>query len=492
MTTLSIDRIVRVSINLQPLAAARRNFGVLLIAGSSPVIDQVERIRSYTSIEQVGADFGVDDPEYQAALLFFAQVPRPYNLHIGRWFADGAQALLRGAILPADMAQASAWTGIDAGSFRVAVDGDEAEDIVDLNFTGVTTMSGVAAIIDAALATAGAGCTWDGSRFVIASDTVGAGSSLSYLSTAATGTAIAAMMRATEATASALMGGIDPETPAEATMLMADRSGDWYGLMFADPAVTDEQHLAVAAYIEAASKSRIYGITITDTRALDATYELDVASQLKALSRRRTCVTYSANPYAIASAFGRAFTVNFAGNKTTITLKFKQLPGIVAEGLTESQAQALADKRCNVFVQYDNDTAIFQEGTMSGQAFFDEIHSLDWLQNALQNSCYNLLYQSKTKIPQTDGGVNQIVTTLESVFGEAIDNGLIAPGAWNADGFGQLERGDYLAKGYYIYAQPMADQDQSEREQRKAPPIRCAIKLAGAIHFVDVEIDVNR
>ena len=153
---------------------------------------------------------------------------------------------------------------------------------------------------------------------------------------------------------------------------------------------------------------------------------------------------------------------------------------------------ALAGKNCNVFVRYDNDTAILQEGVMAGGAFFDEIHGLDWLQNAAQNECYNLLYQSKTKIPQTDAGVNQIVTTLAKVLGEGVNNGLIAPGVWNADGFGQLERGDYLPDGWYIYAQPVDDQPQSEREQRKAPPIQAAVKLAGAIHFVDVQIDVNR
>ena len=39
---------------------------------------------------------------------------------------------------------------------------------------------------------------------------------------------------------------------------------------------------------------------------------------------------------------------------------------------------------------------------------------------------------------------------------------------------------------------PVAEQAQSEREQRKCPPIQIAAKLAGAIHFVDVQIDVNR
>ena len=143
-------------------------------------------------------------------------------------------------------------------------------------------------------------------------------------------------------------------------------------------------------------------------------------------------------------------------------------------------------------LMYDNETAIFQEGVMSGPAYFDEIHGLDWLQNAIQSETWNLLYQSKTKIPQTDAGANQIITCIEAVLGEAVNNGLVAPGTWNADGFGLLERGDYLDKGYYVYTTPVAEQAQSEREQRKCPPIQIAAKLAGAIHFVDVQIDVNR
>ncbi|MFR3458456.1 MAG: hypothetical protein ACLTTU_09115 [Bilophila wadsworthia] len=56
---LSVDRVVRVGINLQPMAAARRNFGTLLIIGASGVIDMEERLR-YTGIDGVAADFGMD------------------------------------------------------------------------------------------------------------------------------------------------------------------------------------------------------------------------------------------------------------------------------------------------------------------------------------------------------------------------------------------------------------------------------------------------
>ena len=52
-----------------------------------------------------------------------------------------------------------------------------------------------------------------------------------------------------------------------------------------------------------------------------------------------------------------------------------------------------------------------------------------------------------------------------SVLDQAVNNALVAPGTWNGDGFGQLERGDYLPKGYYVYSEPIELQAQSEREK---------------------------
>ncbi|MCV5837762.1 DUF3383 domain-containing protein, partial [Escherichia coli] len=52
--------------------------------------------------------------------------------------------------------------------------------------------------------------------------------------------------------------------------------------------------------------------------------------------------------------------------------------------------------------------------------------------------------------------------------------------------------GDTLTKGYYVYADAVANQAQSDREARKSPVIQAAIKLAGAIHYGDVQINVVR
>ena len=487
---LNVGRLVSVTVNLAPLAAARRGFGTLLVAGDSNVIDGSERFRAYVDLESVAGDFGTSAPEYEAASLYFGQSPRPQQLMIGRWIRTATAALLKGGILTTAEQALANWTAITTGSFKVTIDGTE-KTVTGLDFSAATNLNGVASAINAVLT--GGTVAWDGSRFTVTSATTGIASSVGYASAAATGTDISGLLKLTSLTALAPVPGYAAETPVEAVAIFANQSAMWYGLSFAASTMpTDDQLIAVGEFIEGASITRIFGVTETDTRVLDATYTDDLATRFKALNYKRTCVQYSPNKYAICSLMGRAFSVNFAANRSTITLMYKQEPGVVAELLSETQAQTLKAKRCNVFVRYQNDTAIIQYGVMSGQAYFDEIHGLDWFADALQTAEYNLLYQSKTKVPQTDAGQNQLVTVAANVCQEAINNGLVAPGQWNADGFGQLSRGDFLDEGFYIYTPPMASQDQSIREQRIAPPIQIALKLAGAIHEIDCIVDVNR
>ena len=487
---LNIGRLVRATVNLAPLAAARRGFGTLLVVGDSNVINGVDRLRTYVDLESVAEDFGTSAPEYLSAALYFGQSPRPNQLMIGRWLRTATAGLIQGGILTtAEQAMAN-WTAITTGSFKIDIDG-VTKTLSALDFSAQTNLNGVASVINAALT--GGTIAWDGSRFTVTSSTTGVTSTVGYASATGSGTDISAQLKLTSTTALVPVPGFAAETPVECVTELANMSGMWYGLTFAASTMpTDDQAVDVAAFIEGASISRIFGFTETDTRVLDAAWTTDMASRLKALSCKRSCVQFSANKYAVCSLFGRAFSVNFSANRSTITLMYKQEPGIVAENLTETQAQTLKAKRCNVFVQYQNDTAIVQYGVMSGQAYFDEMHGLDWFSDALQTAEYNLLYQSKTKIPQTDAGQNQLVNVAAGVCQEAINNGLIAPGQWNADGFGQLSRGDFLEEGFYIYTQPMAAQDQSIREQRIAPPIQIALKLAGAIHEIDCIVDVNR
>ena len=152
----------------------------------------------------------------------------------------------------------------------------------------------------------------------------------------------------------------------------------------------------------------------------------------------------------------------------------------------------LEANNANVFVNYNNSTAILQRGVCASGVFMDTVVGTDWLAVTLQNALYNLHYTSTTKIPQTDAGVHLEVTTCEAVCSQAVTNGLLAPGVWNSGGFGQLAQGDFLPKGFYVYAPKVSSQDPALRAARKSVPIQIAAKLAGAIHEVSVAVTVNQ
>ena len=318
-------------------------------------------------------------------------------------------------------------------------------------------------------------------------------STVGYLTAPASGTDISAMLQMTSATSQALIPGFNSETPAQCAAALCAISPLWYGLMFqASTQPTDQQNLDTAAVIEAQGISRVFGITITNTNVLSSLVTNDLASSLQAAGYTRTCTQYSQNAYAIASFFGRNFSVDYSGSNSAITVMYKQEPGVAAENLTESQAATLKAKNCNTFVNYVNDTSIVQFGVMASGIFFDIIHDTDWMQNAVQTAVYNVLYTTPTKIPQTDAGMNQITGAIAQVMQQGVDNGVIAPGTWNGPSFGSLTTGTFLKTGYYIYASPIALQSESDRAARKAPPIQVAVKLAGAIQTVDILIDVNQ
>lgn len=487
---LPVSRLINVSINMSPLAAQGANLNNALILGASAVIDTGERMRPYGGIEEVAADFGTLASEYLAAQLHFNQVPKPQTLSIGRWAKTATSGVLRGGALSAGQQAMTNWTTITAGAFKIPIDGTT-KSVSALDFSAQTNLNGVATIINAALT--GANCVWNGSQFVVTSSSTGATSSIGYAVAPTSGTDISAQLALTSDLAGTPAPGIAAESPTDAVAIFLDRfANQFLGLAFADASVTDDQHVAVAQMIEADQK-HIYAATTQNPQSLDATVTTDLLSRFQALKFKYSFAQYSSSsPYTAVSALGRLLTVNFNGNATTITLKFKQEPGVIAETLTTSQANAIEAKNGNVYVNYANGTAILQNGVTPSGIFIDSVYNSIWFQNRIQTDVYNLMYQSPTKIPQTDAGNALIATAIEGACAAAVNNGYLAPGVWNSAGFGALNQGDTLSKGYYVYTPAIATQAQSDREARKSVPFQIAAKEAGAIHSVDILVNVNR
>ncbi|ERT11196.1 DUF3383 family protein, partial [Photorhabdus temperata] len=295
MQGLPVSNIVNVTINMAPRGAQSRNFGSLLIAGASTVIDTHERLRLYADIDGVGADFGLDTPEYQAAALYYSQSPRPVDLYIGRWVKDQAFAALRGAILTKQQQAISNFTAITDGSFKLTINGKEAV-YSGIDLSKETNLNGVAQRVAEKLKECAV--TWDTSRFVL---TLQASGTIGYVSPATTGTYIGELLKLDPGSGATVIEPAKAETIAEAVATLGAASSGWYGLVIADDTLTDKDILSVADYIESASVSRIYGHTVQKTDALEADVATDIGSQLKGGNYQRTLWQYSSGkPYTAA------------------------------------------------------------------------------------------------------------------------------------------------------------------------------------------------
>ena len=361
---LPVSRLVSVTVNLSPIAASYANFNTLLIMGNSNVINVTDRIRLYQTLAAVATDFGTSAPEYLASSLYFGQTPQPQTLYIGRWAQAATQGLLLGGPLTATQQLIATWQAVTNGGFKIAINGGAQTNITGLNFSAAANLNAVATIINTALtaATVAAQVTWNSTynQFTFATTATGATAAVAALVPPTAGTDISGtaggFLLGSSTTLSEIVNGIAAESAVASVAILDGVRQQWYGLMFASASIVDSDHLAIAAYIEGDGPTlpHIYGLTTAEAAAITSNDSTSIGYQLKQLGYNRTFYQYSTqNSYAVASIFGRAFPVNFTANNSTITLMYKQEPGVTPEPLTASQASALDSNNYNYFTAFN-------------------------------------------------------------------------------------------------------------------------------------------
>lgn len=263
--------------------------------------------------------------------------------------------------------------------------------------------------------------------------------------------------------------------------------------------VTDDEAVAASTLVQSMN-NRILMLPASSVNALTA----ETGLFAKVASNTRTkCVLYTLgedeetaalNARLFAAAYlSRGFAVNYSGSNTTITMNLKDLVGIqadtnISEGIL-SQCVAIG---ADCFPSIEGLPKVISN--RQGGMYFDQVTNQIWFLNAIQRAVFNVLAQTNTKIPQTEAGLEKITKAIRQVCNQGVTNGFIAPGTWNSsDTFGVYA--DFYRNieefGYYIYHQPVSEQLQSEREQRKAPLFSIAAKEAGSVHQANIIITIE-
>ncbi len=289
--------------------------------------------------------------------------------------------------------------------------------------------------------------------------------------------------------------GHTTETIEEGMSAIGALDDSWYFVALDSGITAAIDLLALSRWVQAANNYML-ALDVAGDSVLVQGESTSLAAQIAVLEPERTFLVWSrTSDHKALSLAGRLSTVNFDGQNTLITAKFKSLPGTVPDVLTTAQKEELDRKRVGYYTRFGPD-AIFAEGhTLKPGVWIDSRYWLDWITNAIQTEVYNLLRQHPTRVPQTDSGVASITAAINRVCGAGRRNGGIAPGQVSEalahdirSATGNRDFDGALTLGYLVSVGSIADQSQANRDARMAPPISVWLKASGAIHSAEVRL----
>lgn len=383
----------------------------VFVSASGSLTHGAGRIRYYSTIEAVEADWATSTNAWKAARDFMSQSPRASTMAIAQAFdTDQAGYAVTGAV-----GALSAFQAVTTGSFAISING-VSNDVTGLNFSTDTTLAQVAARIQAAIraeATGGftlATVTYTGSAFKIVSGVDGDGSSVSVLGAAVTGVDISGptLMNGQNAT---LVDGYTPTGLVGELTLIAEAarcSGRFvYGWDFDAEFRDTPEMVDVVGWIQA--RRAWATITSNDPLAYDPDTTTDIASETAELGAYRSAMLWAppehANYYPGMSLMARVLAVNYSARNAHITAKFKDLPGIPTAPIDETQLSVLQSKGYNVLTAIGNNSRTFRDGETSTapQWYIDELVDLDNFVEELQTSVLNVFLRNNVVPMSVDG-----------------------------------------------------------------------------------------
>lgn len=273
----------------------------------------------------------------------------------------------------------------------------------------------------------------------------------------------------------------------------------WYWTMWTAPVLAVKADvLAIAQWCEDNTSMFIdnqTGASVVEIR--DPSDVDDIATQLTTGGFRHTYTAAHATDGYAGSALAKHFAaVNYSADRSTITGEFKKSPGVTAESLSGTAYTAMqsATKKATFYTVVDNQGSIDSGRWLNTTThstygeFIDDVVNLDACVNFLTTSLYNATANQPTKLQQTPVGQAVLIGAARATMQLFINNGYLGPRNY-IDPDDGLEK--YTA-GFEILTKPedILDLSDADRDARKAAPLRIRLFRAGAIHIVDVDLDV--
>lgn len=500
-----VSDIVRFEVSLARGAAVQADFGrsMLLLDDDalSISLDGVldgggrNKVRTYSSLSALGADFRSFEGVYTLAQRYFSQDPYPKPLLVGRRNVALVQTSIRGGA----PGPAAGWQAADA---TFTLDGNA----VTADLSAAADLAAVATALLApyqtAIGDATATITVAGGRLILsASDDADPFGGM-VATAGATGTDVAGALGLDVGSGATHNPGGPAETVSEALGNINAQDNNWYFLLMdrsltagtSAAAVAADTAIAAAAAWTAATRGKIMFVESNEAGSLLAT---DLTSRVRAISlmgSQRNVLTFSRSlDYKAASAAARQSAVNLNRRDSYSTMKFKRLPGCIADTLSDDERTELDRKRVNYYTTYGIQPMYGEGVTADADVFIDQRHFMDWFTNEAQNRVFAYLVGDNA-VPQRAAGSNAIRDVVAGVCRTARRSGAILPGTVPpevrqriAEATGNPGFDGELTDGYIVHVESFDDQSDADRSRRQLPAMTVWFPGGGAIHSAAAE-----
>lgn len=485
---LSIDVNVEISL-AQTEIATDMTMACLLTPGVTWPSES--RLRFYNDLAAFTGDTGVSTSGtyYEALVDFFSQQPRPQQVAVARVFTASVPAdPVTGATISSFTA-AQAFTTGNLGSLTIAQAGQTTISLTSIDFatTAGDTAAHIAATLNAATGH-GAGSPWSASssKLVYTPTLPGA------VTVTSSKTGFLAAIGLT-----APVGGsagytytsfADELAQIRAAAIDAGHPIFGWGLdsVYRDTGVAQA---TLAATVLASGMMQVAAIETNDPQTIVNGDTTSISANLYLDGNNATFGTYSndVQHYPSMSILALMLAVDYTAANTAITAKFKNLPGVPTCPVSQTDLDVITATNCNVFTAVGNNARTYREGTTYATGWWiDNYINLCNFKNDLQTAVYNVFLQNG-KVPYTTAGQLLLVDACNQICQQYTLNGVFAPR--------QVEdlttkQGFSILPAYQCVPMPIYTASASNRAARIGPPIQITAYLAGAIHQVNVEVNV--
>lgn len=381
----------------------------------------------------VGAVFGTSSEEYKRAVLYAGYVSpvtsKAKKISFARYAPNGSIAAVYGNTAAKSL---NALKAITAGVLTLTA-GGVTKNLTGLNFSAATSFAAVATTLQTAIQAAGAPftaatVTYDATagRFVVNYGAAALGA-VDVPQAGAGATDVGAAVGLYSSSGALYVTGIAAQTPVDAIQRSENVSDNFGSLLFI-PALTVDQKVTVAAYVDSLNIKYMYSAGVSATDAVS------LAAAVAGFGGTGLTLTTGVGDYADMIPMTILAATDYSKRNGAVGYMYKQIGGVPVSVTTDTDANTYDGMRVNYYGR--TQTAgqkidFYQRGTLMGtttdptdmNAYANEMWLKDYAASQLMS-----LQLSVGRLPANTAGAAKVRGILQPIITDALRNGTISVG----------------------------------------------------------------